>query len=63
MPKVPLRVRETPCKPHSQDVGQDWVENALVAAIALGTATGEAAVAEQVNSAFLALASKFPIVR
>jgi Flp pilus assembly pilin Flp len=45
---------------HSEDGGQDLVEYAFVAAaIALGAAAGMGTVAEQINSVFLALVSKF----
>ncbi|HUU12165.1 MAG TPA: Flp family type IVb pilin [Terriglobia bacterium] len=47
---------------HSEDSGQDLVEYAFIAAaIALGAAAAMGTVAEQVNSVFLALASKFQI--
>ena len=47
---------------HSEDSGQDLVEYAFVAAaIALGAAAAMGMVAEQVNSVFLAVASKFQI--
>ncbi len=62
MRKELWRVREVLRTFHSEDSGQDLIEYAFVAAaIALGVAAGMGVVAEQVNSVFLALASKFQI--
>lgn len=53
-------IREVLCALHSEDGGQDLVEDAFVAvAIALGAAAGMGRVAERVSSVFLALSSKF----